>query len=63
MHVSFLVYSATPSRRSVALNIEGPGLIVLREGDEANGFVVNRILPNGVELLWGGMRFRVPARD
>jgi hypothetical protein len=63
VRVSFLVYSNSPERRSVALNIDEAGLVTLHEGEEANGLSVAQILPNGVELTWQGQSFTVRARD
>lgn len=63
VRVSFLVYSTSPERRSVALAIDEAGLVTLHEGEDANGLSVAQILPNGVELTWQGQSFTVPARD
>jgi hypothetical protein len=63
VRVSFLVYSAAPERRSVALTIDEAGLVTLREGEEAKGLSVAQILPDGVELEWNGERFTVPAQN
>jgi hypothetical protein len=62
VRVSFLVYSGAPERRSVALSIDG-GLVTLHEGEDAGGLSVTQILPDGVELIWQGQSFKVPARD
>lgn len=63
VRVSFLVYSAAPERRSVALTIDEAGLVTLREGEKANGLSVAQILPDGVELEWNGERFTIPAQN
>ncbi|MCW5889032.1 MAG: peptidoglycan-binding protein [bacterium] len=62
VRLSFLLYSSSAERRSVALQIEG-SLATLHEGDEASGVVVERILPDRAELSWNGERFTVRARD
>ena len=62
VRVSFLVYSGTPERRTVALSIDG-GLVTLHEGEDSGGLSVAQILPDGVELTWQGQSFKVPARD
>jgi hypothetical protein len=63
VRVSFLIYSRTPARRSVALSIDGAGLLTLREGQTAHGLEVVEILPDGAQLAWEGARFTVPARN
>ena len=61
--VSFLLYSIVPSRRSVTLNIDGLGLVSLKEGDTESGIEVARILPDRVELRYGGQSYAVLSRD
>lgn len=63
VHVSFLLYSKVPERRSVALAIEDGGLVTLREGERTGGVEVARILPDRVELRYDGRTFTVRARD
>jgi hypothetical protein len=63
VHVSFLVYSTTPERRSVALTIDDGGLVTLREGEASGGLSVVQILTDGVELAWQGESFVVRARN
>jgi hypothetical protein len=63
VRVSFLVYSSSPARRSVALAIDETGLVTLHEGEDAGGLSVAQILPDGVELTWQGQAFTVPARN
>lgn len=63
VHVSFLLYSKVPERRSVALAIEDGGLVTLHEGERMGGVEVARILPDRVELRYDGRTFTVRARD
>jgi hypothetical protein len=63
IRLSFLLYSAHPERRSVALTIDGGGLTTLHEGDDHEGVEVVRIRPDGAELRWQGEVFTVEARD
>lgn len=63
VRISFLIYSRTPERRSVALTIDGTGLVTLREGQAAQGLEVVEILPDGARVTWQGQRFTVPARN
>ncbi len=63
VHVSFLLYSKVPERRSVALAIEDGGLVTLHEGERSGGVEVARILPDRVELRYDGRTFAVRARD
>jgi type II secretory pathway component PulC len=63
VHVSFLLYSKVPERRSVALAIEDGGLVTLHEGERTGGVEVARILPDRVELRYDGRTFAVRARD
>jgi hypothetical protein len=60
--VSFLLHSPAPERRSVALSLEGAGMSTVREGEYFQGVRVLEILPEAVDLEWGGVRYRVPAR-
>ena len=62
LRVSFLVYSAAPARRSVALTIENGSLTTLHEGEEVNGIEILRIRADGVELRWQGQAFLLPVR-
>jgi len=62
VHLAFLLYSARPERRSVAVQIDGGPLTTLREGDETGGLTVLRIQPDHVELDWQGQRFVVATR-
>lgn len=59
VHVAFLLYSARPERRSVALKLDGGPLVTAREGDEIEEVTVVRIRPDHVELAWRGERFAV----
>jgi hypothetical protein len=63
LRVSFLVYSASPERRSVALTINDGSLTTLREGGGADGVEVVRILPDRVELRWQGETFVLEVRS
>jgi len=63
VHVSFLLYSKAPERRSVSLAIEDGGLVTLHEGEQAGGVEVARILPDRVELRYDGRTFTVRAQD
>jgi hypothetical protein len=63
MRVSFLVYSSSAERRSVALTFDGGGLTTLREGEESNGVQVVRIQPDRVELRWQGEAFTLEVRS
>ena len=56
------MYSSDPSRRSVALGVAGAGITTVREGEYVQGVRVVEILPEAVELEWGGARYRIPAR-
>jgi hypothetical protein len=62
VRVSFLMYSRDPERRSVALGVAGAGITTVREGEYFQGVRVVEILPEAVDLEWGGVRYRVPAR-
>jgi cytoskeletal protein RodZ len=62
VHLSFLAYSPRTERRSVSLTIEGGSLVVLHEGESADGVEVARILPDHVELRSGGRTFSVGTR-
>jgi hypothetical protein len=61
VRVSFLMYSADPARRSVALTVDGGGTATLREGEYFQAVRVLAIRPNAVDLEWAGVRYRVPA--
>ena len=63
MLLSFLLFSGSAERRSVALSIDGGGLETLHEGEESGGLEVVRILPDRVDLRWQGEPFTVRARD
>jgi hypothetical protein len=63
VQVSFLVYSSVPARRTVALKVDGGGLVTLHEGESTGGFSVVEILPDGVDLDWQGQVYTVHARD
>lgn len=63
VQVSFLVFSSVPARRTVALKVEGGGLVTLHEGESTNGLSVVEILPDGVDLDWQGQVYTVHARD
>jgi len=62
VHLSFLAYSPRAERRSVSLTVEGGSLVVLHEGESADGVEVARILPDHVELRSGGRTFAVGTR-
>lgn len=61
VHVSFLVYSKVPARRTVALTIDGGRLVTLHEGESAHDVEVERIRPDGVDLRWAGRSFALRA--
>jgi type II secretion system (T2SS) protein B len=61
LRVSFLVYSSSAERRSVALTI-GEQLTTLHEGEESQGVQVVRIHPDKVELRWQGETFTLEVR-
>jgi hypothetical protein len=61
--VSFLLYSIVPSRRTVTLNIDGTGLVSMKEGDTESGVHVARILPDRVELVYQGQAYTILSRD
>jgi hypothetical protein len=63
VQLSFLLFSGSPDRRSVALSIDGSGLETLREGEASGALEVVRILPDRVDLRWEGQPFTVRARD
>ncbi len=63
VQLSFLLFSGSAERRSVALSIDGSGLETLREGETSGGLEVVRILPDRVDLRWEGQPFTVRARD
>jgi len=63
VRISFLIYSRTPERRSVALTLDGTGMVTLREGQATQGLEVVEIRPDGAEMAWQGERFTVPARN
>jgi hypothetical protein len=63
VQLSFLLFSGSADRRSVALSIDGSGLETLHEGESSGGLEVVRILPDRVDLRWQGEPFTVRARD
>ncbi len=63
IRLSFLLYSAAPDRRTVALSVSGSGLTTLHEGEDIDGFEVVRIFPDRAELRWQGETFVLRARD
>jgi hypothetical protein len=63
IRVSFLVYSRTAERRSVALAVGDGSLTTLHEGESASGIEVTRILPDRVELRHDGRPFTVRAQN
>ncbi len=63
VHVSFLIYSPVPARRTVALTVEGGNLAMLHEGESTGGVEVARIFPDHVQLRHAGETFTVRARD
>jgi hypothetical protein len=63
VRLSFLLFSPSAERRSVALTIDGGGLQTLQEGEASAGLEVVRILPDRVDLRWQGEAFTVRARD
>jgi type II secretory pathway component PulC len=63
VRLSFLLFSASADRRSVALSIDGGSLQTLHEGESTAGLDVVRILPDRVDLRWEGEAFTVRARD
>jgi hypothetical protein len=62
VRVSFLVYSRTAERRTVALAVGDGGIMTLREGESIGGVEVTRILPDRVELRHAGQPFTVRAQ-
>jgi type II secretory pathway component PulC len=63
VQLSFLLFSPSAERRSVALAIDGGGLQTLHEGESTGGLQVVRILPDRVDVRWEGEAFTVRARD
>jgi hypothetical protein len=63
VRLSFLLFSPSPERRSVALAIDNGSLQTLHEGESTGGLEVVRILPDRVDLRWQGEAFTVRARD
>jgi hypothetical protein len=63
LKVSFLVYSAVPERRRVALSIGDASMVTLHEGESAHDVEVERIFADHVELRHDGRRFTLRARD
>jgi len=63
LKVSFLVYSAVPERRRVALSIDDASMVTLHEGESAHDVEVERIFADRVELRHGGRKFTLRARD
>jgi hypothetical protein len=63
VQLSFLLFSPSAERRSVALAIDGGGLQTLHEGESTGGLEVVRILPDRVDVRWEGEPFTVRARD
>jgi hypothetical protein len=63
VRLSFLLFSPSAERRSVALAINGSGLQTLHEGESAGDVQVVRILPDRVDLRWQGEAYTVRARD
>jgi hypothetical protein len=63
VQVSFLVYSRAPERRTVALTIDGGGMVTLREGESTSGVEVTRIHPDRVELRHAGRDYTITPRD
>lgn len=59
--VNVLVYSRTPSRRTVALTIGDAGMVTLHEGESAADVEVVRILSDRVHVRYGGQTFSVRA--
>jgi hypothetical protein len=63
VQLSFLLFSPSAERRSVALAIDGGSLQTLHEGESTGGLQVVRILPDRVDVRWEGDAFTVRARD
>jgi hypothetical protein len=63
VRLSFLMYSRTPERRTVALSVENGALASLHEGESAAGFEVVQIHRDHAELRFGGERFALWPRD
>lgn len=63
LKLSFLVYSAVPERRRVALSIDDASMVTLHEGESAHDVEVERIFADHVELRHGGRTFTLRARD
>ncbi|HJW69063.1 MAG TPA: hypothetical protein VJ829_06885, partial [Candidatus Binatia bacterium] len=63
VQLSFLLFSPSAERRSVALAIDGGSLTTLHEGESTGGLEVVRILPDRVDVRWEGESYTVRARD
>ena len=63
IQVSFLVFSPSPQRRTVALAIDGGSMVTLHEGESEGSLEVVRILPDRVHVRHAGQLFAVRARD
>jgi len=63
VQLSFLLFSPSAERRSVALALDGGSLQTLHEGESTGGLEVVRILPDRVDVRWQGEAFTVRARD
>jgi hypothetical protein len=63
VRLSFLMYSRSPERRTVALTVGKGALASLREGESAEGFEVVQIHRDHAELRFGGERFDLWPRD
>ncbi len=63
VRISFLVYSATPERRRVALTIDDGSMVTLHEGESAHDVQVERIFTDRVQLRHGGQAFTLRTRD
>jgi hypothetical protein len=63
VRLSFLMYSRTADRRSVALRVGDGSLSTLHEGETAGGFEVVAIHSDHAELRFDGERFDLWPRD
>jgi hypothetical protein len=61
--VSFLVYSRSAERRTVALTVSGGSMVTLHEGEKESGIEIARILPDRIHVRYDGRMFSVMARD
>lgn len=63
VRLSFLMYSSSPERRTVALKVGEGALASLHEGESVDGFQVVQIHRDHAELVFGGERFGLWPRN